>query len=98
MNRAMREKKAYWIGGTLTAFLGVALLRLLAPELAGAAGAVAAAAGYVLVAAGITVIACATRRKPSEAFVMIEKDGRDDEPRRRSATARHADGTRADDA
>jgi hypothetical protein len=69
----MKEKKAYWIGGTLTAFLGVALLRLLSPELAGAPASVAAAAGYVLVVAGITIIACATRRKRSEAFITVDK-------------------------
>ena len=69
----MKEKKAYWIGGTITAFVGVALLRLLSPELAGVAGWVAAAAGYLLVIAGITTLARATTRKQSEAFITIEK-------------------------
>ncbi len=77
MNRPMKEKKAYWIGGTLTAFSGVALLRLVVPELAGVPGTVALAAGCLLVIAGITVIACATRRKKSEAFITIEKNARD---------------------
>lgn len=76
MNRAMKEKKAYWIGGTVTAFLGVALLRLLSPELAGVPGSIAAAAGYTLVIGGITIITCATRRKKSEAFITLEKDAR----------------------
>ena len=77
MNRAMKEKKAYWIGGTVTAFLGVALLRLLSPELAGIQGSVAVAAGYTLVILGITIITCATRRKKSEAFITMEKAARD---------------------
>ncbi|NQV55256.1 MAG: hypothetical protein HQ503_05300 [Rhodospirillales bacterium] len=69
----MREKKAYWIGGTLVAFLGVALIRLLVPELAGVPGLVAAIAGYVLVTAGIMTITFGTRRKKSEAFITVEK-------------------------
>ena len=77
MNGAMREKKAYWIGGTATALLGVALVRLVAPEIAGLPGAAAAAAGYLLVTAGITIIACATRRRKSEAFITVEKDATD---------------------
>jgi hypothetical protein len=72
MTAPMKEKKAYWIGGTITAFLGVALIRLLAPELAGAPASIALAAGFVLVTAGITTLACATRRKRSEAFVAVE--------------------------
>jgi hypothetical protein len=79
MNRAMKEKKAYWIGGTATAFLGVALIRLLSPELAGVPGSVAVAAGYALAVLGVTIIACATRRNGSEAFVTIEKDATDRE-------------------
>ena len=79
MNRAMKEKKAYWIGGTIKAFLGVAILRLLSPELAGVAGSVSVAAGYSLVILGVTIISCATRRKKSEAFITIEKDARDRE-------------------
>ena len=73
MSGPMKEKKALWIGGTITAFVGVALLRLLSPELAGVAGWAAAAVGYGLVIVGITTLACATRRKPSEAFIAIEK-------------------------
>ncbi len=77
MNRPMKEKKAYWIGGTITAFLGVALLRLLSPELAGVAGWVAAAAGYLLVIAGLTTLARATGRKQAEAFLTMKSDARD---------------------
>ncbi len=82
MNRAMREKKAYWIGGTLTGFVGIALVRLVAPELAGVAAAFAIAAGFALVTAGITIISCATRRKPSEAFIMVETDAKDSSMRK----------------
>ena len=32
----MKEKKGHWIGGTLTAFPGVTLVRLVWPELPGA--------------------------------------------------------------
>ncbi len=76
MSRAMKEKRAYWIGGTATALLGVALVRLLSPELSGIAGSLAMASGYVLVVAGITLISCATRRKKSEAFITVEKDAK----------------------
>lgn len=74
MNNVMKEKRLYWIGGTVTAFLGVALVRILSPELADIPGYAAAALGYALVIAGITIIACATRRKQAEALVTIERD------------------------
>jgi hypothetical protein len=80
MNRAMKEKKGYWIGGTLTALLGVALVRLIAPQLDAMPGTATAAAGYALVIVGLTIIACGTRRKPSEAFTSLDRDG---PPRRR---------------
>jgi uncharacterized membrane protein HdeD (DUF308 family) len=73
----MRGKKAYWIGGTLTALLGIGLVRLLAPALAGVASSLVIVAGYLLVIAGITVIARATRRKGSEVFLTIEKEAKD---------------------
>ena len=66
MNRIIKEKRSYWIGGTLTGFLGVALVRLLAPELAAVPGNIALAAGYALGIAGLTIIACGTRRKPAD--------------------------------
>lgn len=77
MNRAMKDRKAYWIGGTATAFVGVALVRLLSPELAGIHHWVAVATGYALVIAGITVLGCATRRKKSEAFIKVGTDAKD---------------------
>ena len=73
----MRWKKAYWIGGTLTALLGVGLVRLLAPALAGVASSLVVVAGYLLVIVGITIVALATRRKDSEAFLTIEKEAKD---------------------
>ncbi len=77
MSRAMTTKRTYWIGGTATAFLGVALVRLLSPELSGVAGSLAMASGYVLVVGGITLISCATRRESSDAFITVEKDAKD---------------------
>jgi hypothetical protein len=77
MSRVMKDKRAYWIGGTVTALLGVALVRLVAPELTGIAGSLTMALGYALVVAGITIISCATRRKKSEAFITVEKNAKD---------------------
>ena len=74
MNRIMKEKKALWIGGTLIGMVGVALVRLLSPELLGLQGRVALGAGYALVIVGITIIACATKRKKSEAFIPIRRN------------------------
>ncbi len=73
MNRVLGEKKAYWIGGTLTGLLGIALVRLVAPELAGVAGAVAAGVGYTLVIVAITTFGLATRRAKAEAFLTLDK-------------------------
>jgi len=73
----MRGNMAYWIGGTLTALLGVALVRLLAPTLAGAANSLSTVIGYLLVMAGIMVIARATGRKGSQVFLTIEKEAKD---------------------
>ncbi len=73
----MRWKKAYWIGGTLTALLGIGLVRLLAPALAGIASSLVIVAGYLLVIIGITIIARATRRTGSEVFIAIEKAAKD---------------------
>ncbi len=70
MNPVMRQRKAYWIGGAVAGFLGVALVRLAPPGMA-------VAAGYVLVTAGIGILAAATRRKPSEAFITVEKGAGD---------------------
>jgi sulfite exporter TauE/SafE len=73
----MRERKAYWIGGTLTALLGVAVIRLLSPDLAGVSRSIVLVAGYALVAVGLAIIAAATRRKASEAFITINKETQD---------------------
>ena len=70
----MRGNVAYWIGGTLTAFLGVGLVRLLAPELAGGTSSLTSVVGYILVIAGITIIARATRRDESEPLGMSGHD------------------------
>jgi hypothetical protein len=70
----MRQRKGYWIGGTVVALIGVGLVRLLAPELAGLGSTITFATGHVLVIAGIGLLACATRRKPSEAFITLSKD------------------------
>ena len=80
MSRAMKQKQAYWIGGAVTGFAGVALVRLVAPELAGTLSSFAMASGYVLVVAGITLISCATRRNSSDAFITIGNDANDRKP------------------
>ncbi len=77
MNNAMKEKRIYWIGGAAAGLLGVALVRILSPELGGVAGLATAALGYALVIVGLTIIACATRRRRSDAFIVIEKDASD---------------------
>jgi len=77
MNRIIKEKRAHWIGGTLTAVAGVALAKLVSPELAGTSETIALAAGYALVVAGLAIIACATRRDGFEAFVAQGKHGED---------------------
>lgn len=70
----MKDRKAYWIGGTLIALLGVALVRLLAPALVGTVSSVALIVGYLLVIVGITVLAGATRRRGVAAFSPIEQE------------------------
>jgi sulfite exporter TauE/SafE len=70
----MRAKMAYWIGGTLTALLGVALVRLLAPALTGLESTLAVIAGYLLVIVGITVIAQAIGRKGPNPVRKFGKD------------------------
>ncbi len=73
MIRAINKKRVYWIGGGAMAFLGVALVRLLSPEISGFAGMITMGSGYILVVVGITLISCATRRQPSEAFITVDK-------------------------
>ena len=74
MKRVLGERRAYWIGGTVTAFLGVALVRLVAPELAASLSLATLAAGHFLVIAGLTIIVLGTRRKPEEAFLRVERE------------------------
>lgn len=73
----MRGNVAYWIGGTLTALVGVALVRLLAPALVGFASSFTAVVGYLIVIVGITVIARATIRPGSQASLMVEQEAKD---------------------
>jgi sulfite exporter TauE/SafE len=73
----MMERKAQWIGGTLTALAGVVLVRLLAPALAGFAGTLAVVVGYLLVIVGLTIVARAAKRRGAEAFVTIEQETKD---------------------
>lgn len=73
----MMDRKAHWIGGTLTALIGVVLVRLLAPTLAGFAGSLAEVAGYLLVIVGITIVAVAAKPRGAETFVTIEQDAKD---------------------
>lgn len=68
MNR-IKEKKNYWIGGSLAAFSGVFLVKLVAPAMTGTWQQVLQVAGYLLVFAGITIISCATRRQKGEEFL-----------------------------
>ena len=72
--RPFRERRAFWIGGTLTALVGVALARIVAPEIEGSMASLVLSVGFVLVTIGLTILACATRRKRSEAFVAADED------------------------
>jgi|TARA_B100000315_G_scaffold210618_1_gene206995 hypothetical protein len=73
MNQTMRDNKGYWIGGTIVAFLGVALVRLVAPELSGGWASLVLMFGFTLVIAGITTITFGTQRNQSESFIRIDK-------------------------
>jgi uncharacterized membrane protein HdeD (DUF308 family) len=73
----MMERKAHWIGGTVTALVGVGLVRLLAPALADFAGSLADVVGYLLVIVGITIVARAAKPRGSEAFRTVEQEAKD---------------------
>jgi len=73
MNQTMLDNKGYWIGGTLIAFFGVALVRLVAPELEGGWASLVLLLGFTLVIAGVTTITFGTQRKPSESFIQVDK-------------------------
>ena len=68
----MRDRLPYWIGGTLIALLGAALVRLLAPALGGWGASASAIAGYLLVIVGITLLARAARPQDAEALADPE--------------------------
>jgi hypothetical protein len=53
----MKDKKYFWIFGAFLAFMGVALVRLLAPQLSGGFYKVTLVCGYLLSLAGIIVLA-----------------------------------------
>jgi hypothetical protein len=76
MNR-LREKKKYWIGGSVAAFSGVVLVKLVAPALGGSWQQALQVAGYALVVAGFVIFACATRRREEEAFIVAPEKQKD---------------------
>ena len=53
----MKDRKIYWIFGTIIALAGVTVVRLIAPELAGVLNKIVLISGYVLSLAGIIVLA-----------------------------------------
>jgi hypothetical protein len=55
------KKRAHWIGGTLIAFAGVGLARLLAPTLPSGFVPGATVAGHLLALGGLLFIAMGTR-------------------------------------
>ena len=76
MNR-LREKKNYWIGGSVAAFSGVAFVKLVAPALSGTWQQALQVVGYALVFAGFGIIACATRRRDEEALIVAPENQKD---------------------
>ncbi len=73
MKNSMKDKKLFWFGGTLIAFLGVALVRLVAPELNGGWASIVLMLGFTLVIAGVTTITFATKRDRSDSFISINQ-------------------------
>ena len=59
----IRAKKGYWLTGTVVALIGVAAVRLIAPELSGTTGKAVTVAGYIFSMAGIAVIAFGVKRR-----------------------------------
>jgi hypothetical protein len=57
----IRERKNYWVRGSIVAFIGVAAVRLIAPELAGLINKVVLVSGYLLSLTGIIIIARAAK-------------------------------------
>ena len=56
------ERKGYWIGGTAVALIGVAAVRLIAPETSGVINKAVTVLGYVLSWAGIFLVAWGARK------------------------------------
>ena len=50
------KRKGYWIAGTAIALVGVAAVRLIAPELSGVANKTVMIAGYMMALASIFLI------------------------------------------
>ncbi|MBI5380946.1 MAG: hypothetical protein HZA31_03500 [Opitutae bacterium] len=63
MSRFARLANRYWIGGTLAAFGGVALARLVAPSLEGKIRVYVTLAGQLLALAGLLVICIGVRQR-----------------------------------
>lgn len=57
----MRKETVYWISGIAVALVGVASVRLIAPELVGVMSKVTIILGYVLSLTGIVIIARAAK-------------------------------------
>lgn len=74
MKRVLGERRKFWIAGTATAFLGAALVRLIAPEIEGALGWATLGAGHFLVIAGLAILVFGTRRRPEEAFIKVDRE------------------------
>ena len=55
------KRKGYWIAGTAIALVGVAAVRLIAPELSGILNKTVMIAGYMMALAGIFVITAGIR-------------------------------------
>lgn len=53
----------YWISGIATSLLGVALVRLVAPQLAEKPAAILGAIGHIVALAGLVVIAIGVRQR-----------------------------------
>jgi len=59
----VRANAPYWIAGTLTAFLGVALARVIGPSLAGGVRASTVVGGQLLALVGLFIICLGVRRR-----------------------------------
>ncbi len=62
----IKKKLAYWITGTLTAFLGVYAVRVLSLQVPDSSRVATLLTGYILAIAGLFIITLGTRRKSTE--------------------------------